>query len=179
MGFNWAHGFAATIGNNQKMRVYSAGIRLAPFGGVAPKTLRNAAGLLQADLELTGPPLRPAINGTVAINAGGGDIVPIGVTVTDFEMRLRASPASIEIAELSAKAGNGALSGSGSIALHDNYSPGAINTSLQIHQWPAIATQQYNAKINGEIHASGTPDAPHIREKSMSSIRLFIQTWIF
>src|SRR5260370_2105100 len=28
---------------------------------------------------------------------------------------------------------------------------------------PAIATQQYNAKINGEIHASGTPEAPHIQ----------------
>ncbi len=163
VSLNWAHGFAATIGNNQKTRVYSAGIQLAPFGGIAPKTLRNAAGLLQADLELTGPPLHPAINGTIAIAGGGVDIVPIGVTVADFEMRLRASPASIEIAELAAKAGNGALSGSGTIALRANYSPGAINASLQLHQWPAIATRQYNAKINGEIHASGTPDAPHIQ----------------
>jgi autotransporter translocation and assembly factor TamB len=163
VGLNWAHGFAATIGNNQKIRVYSAGIRLAPFGGVAPRTLRNAAGLLQANLELTGPPLHPAINGIIAIAGGGGDFVPIGVTVTDFEMRLLASPTSIEIAELSAKAGDGTLSGSGSIALHDNYSPGAINASLQIHQWPAIVTQQYNAKINGQIHASGSPDAPRIR----------------
>jgi autotransporter translocation and assembly factor TamB len=163
VSLNWAHGFAATIGNNQKIRVYSAGIRLAPFGGVAPKTLRNVAGLLQADLELTGPPLHPAINGTLAIGGGGAEVVPIGVTVTDFEMRLLASPTSIKIAELSAKAGDGTLSGSGLIALHDNYSPGAINTSLQIHEWPAIATQQYNAKINGEIHASGTSEAPHIQ----------------
>ena len=163
LSLNWAHGFAATIGNNQTMRVYSAGIRLTPFGGIAPKTLKNAAGLLQADLELTGPPLHPAINGTIAITGAGGDVVPIGVTVTDFEMRLLASPTSIEIAELSAKAGDGTLSGSGSIALHDNYSPGAINATLQIHQWPAIATQQYNATINGEIHASGTPDAPRIQ----------------
>jgi translocation and assembly module TamB len=163
VSLNWAHGFAATIGNNQKIRVYSAGIRLAPFSGVAPKTLRNAAGLLQADLELTGPPLHPAINGTIAVAGGGGDVVPIGITVTDFEMRLLASPTSIEIAELSAKAADGALRGSGAIALHDNYSPGAINVSLQIHQWPAIATQQYNAKINGEIQASGTPDAPRIQ----------------
>jgi len=163
VSLDWAHGFAATIGNNQKMRVHSAGIRLAPFGGVAPKTLRNAAGLLQADLELTGPPLHPAINGTLTITSGGGDVVPIGVTVSDFELRLLASPTSIEIAKLSAKAGEGTLSGSGSIALHDNYSPGAIDATLQIHQWPAIATQQYNAKINGEIHASGTPDVPRIQ----------------
>jgi translocation and assembly module TamB len=162
LSLNWSHGFAATIGTNQSMRVYSAGIRLTPFAGVAPKTLRNVAGLLQTDLELTGPPLHPAINGTIAITSAGGDVVPMGITVTDFEMRLLASPTSIEIAELSAKAADGTLSGSGSIALHDNYSPGAINTTLQIHQWPAIATQQYNAMINGEIHASGTPDAPRI-----------------
>ena len=163
VSLNWSHGFAATIGNNQTMRVYSAGIRLTPFGGVAPKTLRNAAGLLQADLELTGPPLHPAINGTIAITGAGGDVVPIGITVTDFEMRLLASPTSIEIAELSAKAGDGTLSGGGSIALHDNYSPGALNATLQIHRWPAIATPQYNATMNGEIHASGTPDAPRIQ----------------
>ena len=160
---NWSHGFAATIGNNQTMRVYSAGIRLTPFGGVAPETLRNAAGLLQADLELTGSPLHPAINGAIAITGGAGKVVPIGVTVTDFEMRLLASPTNIEIAELSAKAGDGTLSGSGSMALHDNYSPGAINATLQINQWPAIATQQYNATINGKILARGTPDAPRIR----------------
>src|SRR6266853_1491211 len=123
VSLNWAHGFAATIGNNQKMRVYSAGIQLAPFGGIAPKALRNAAGLLQADLELTGPPLHPAINGTLAITGSGGNVVPIGVTVSDFELRLLASPTEIEIAELSARAGDGTLSGRGSIALHDNYSP--------------------------------------------------------
>jgi autotransporter translocation and assembly factor TamB len=163
VSLNWSHGFAATIGNNQTMRLYSAGIRLTPFGGVAPKTVRNAAGLLQTDLELTGPPLHPAINGAIAITGGGGDIVPIGITVADFEMRLLASPTSVEIARLSAKAGDGTLSGSGSIELRDNYSPGAINANLQIHQWPAIATQQYNAKIDGEIHASGTPAAPRIQ----------------
>ncbi len=165
VSLNWAHGFAATIGNNQKMRVHSAGIRLAPFGGVAPKTLSNAIGLLQTDLELTGPPLHPAINGTLVITGGGGKVVPTGITVDDCELRLLASPTSIAIAELSAKAGEGTLRGSGSIALHDNYSPGAINASLQIHQWPAIATQRYHAKINGEIHASGTSDSPQIQGK--------------
>jgi autotransporter translocation and assembly factor TamB len=162
MNLSWAHGFVATIGNSQKVRVYSAGIQLAPFSGVAPKTLRSVTGLLQADLELTRDPLHPAINGTSSITGGGAYLVPLGVAVTDFEMRLLASPTNLEIAELSAKAGDGTLSGNGSIALHDNYSPGAIKISLRIHQWPIITTRQYNAKINGEIDASGTPHAPRI-----------------
>jgi translocation and assembly module TamB len=112
---------------------------------------------------LTGPPLHPVINGTIAITGGGGEVVPLGVTVTDFEMRLLASPARIEIDELSAQAGDGTLRGSGSMALRNNYSPGALNATVQIHDWPAIATQQYNVKTTGQIHASGTPDAPHLQ----------------
>ena len=162
VSLGWADGFAAKIGNNQKIRVYSSGIQLMPFAGMAPKTVKNAAGLLQADLELTGPPLHPAVSGTLAISRGGGEVVPTGVRISNFEMRVLASPTTIEIAELSANAGDGTLSGGGTVALHDNYSLGAINASLQIHQWPAIATQHYNAKINGTIHASGTPDAPRI-----------------
>jgi autotransporter translocation and assembly factor TamB len=165
VSLEWAHGFAATIGNNQKMRLSSAGIQLKPFGGVAPKTLRNATGLLQVNLELTGPPLHPVINGTIAITGGGGEVVPFGVTVTDFEMRLLASPARIEIAELTAQAGDGTLRGSGSMALRNNYAPGALNVTLEIHHWPAIATQQYNVKTTGQIHASGTPDAPLLQGK--------------
>jgi autotransporter translocation and assembly factor TamB len=162
INLNWTRGFAATIGNNENIQIRSTGIRLAPFGAVAPQTLRNATGLLLVDLNLAGLPFHPAINGTMAISGGSADLIPIGVTVRNVEIRLLASPANIEIARLSAKAGDGSLSGSGSIALHDNYSPGAINATFLIHQWPAIDTQEYNATINGTIHASGTPDAPYI-----------------
>jgi hypothetical protein len=180
VSLDWAHGFAATIGNNQKMRAHSAGIRLAPFGGVAPKILRNAAGMFQADLELTGPPLHPAVNGTLAITGGGGDVVPIGVTVSDFELRLLASPTSIEIAELSAKAGDGTLSGSGSIALHDNYSPDAIDVILQRYiSGPRSLPSSTTQKLAGRFMQAAPRTSRASREKSMSSIRQFIPTWIF
>ncbi len=161
VSLTWVHGFAVTIGADENLRVYSARIRLAPLGAVVPRMLRNLSGELQTDLELTGSPFHPAISGTIDINAGG-EAVPLGVTVADLKLRLQASPTAIEIAEFSAKAGSGSLNGSGSIALRDNYSPGAITATLQLQQWPAIATQQYNANINGEIHASGTPDSPRI-----------------
>jgi autotransporter translocation and assembly factor TamB len=159
----WSHGFMAKIGNDQKIRAYSAGIRLAPFAGIAPQTLRNPAGLLRADLELTGPPLHPSINGTMAITRAAGEVVPVGVKISDLEVGLRASPSRIEITELSAKAADGTLNGSGSIALKNNYSPGAINATIQMQKWPAIATREYNASIDGELRASGTPDAPDLR----------------
>src|ERR1700751_1208513 len=111
------------------------------MGGIAPRTLRNVSGQLQTDLQLKGSPFHPAISGTINVN-GDGEIVPIGVKVADFEMRLLASPTAIEIAQLSAKSGDGSLSARGSLALRDNYSPGAIDAVLQFHQWPGITTQQ-------------------------------------
>ena len=163
LSLDWSNGFAARIGNNQKLRVFSDGIRLAPFSGVVPRSLKNAAGLLRADLELTGPPFHPAINGTVAITGAGGDVVPIGVKVTDFAMRLAVSPDGIRIVELSAKAGDGTLSGSGSMSLDENFSPGTIDATLRAHHWPAIATSRYQARIDGEVHAGGTLSAPRVQ----------------
>jgi autotransporter translocation and assembly factor TamB len=162
VSLDWSNGFAARIGNNQKIRVVSAGIRLAPFGGVVPRSLKNATGLLRADLELTGSPFHPAIDGTAAIIGAGGEVVPIGVKVTDFDMRVAISPASVRIVELSAKAGDGTLNGSGSVSLGENFSPGAIDVTLQAHHWPAIATSTYQARIDGELHAGGTPGAPRV-----------------
>jgi autotransporter translocation and assembly factor TamB len=160
VSLDWSHGFAARIGSNEQLRLFSAGIRLSPFAGIAPRTLRNAAGLLQADLELSGPPLHPTANGTIAIDGAGGDIVPIGVKVTDLEVRLMVSPTSIELVKLSAKAGDGTLSGNGSIALRENYSLGPIDATIRAHRWPAVATTRYNAIIDAELHASGTLGAP-------------------
>jgi autotransporter translocation and assembly factor TamB len=163
VSLDWTSGFAARIGSNQKLRVFSAGIRLAPFKDVMPRTLKDPAGLLQADLALTGSPLHPAIDGTVAITGAGGDVVPIGVKVTDFDMRLAVSPGSIRIAELSAKAGDGTLSGRGSMALDENFSPGTFDATLRAHRWPAIATAQYQARVDGELHAGGTLSAPRVQ----------------
>jgi autotransporter translocation and assembly factor TamB len=159
---NWTHGFAATIGNNENLRLYTDGISLAPLAGFASRTFKDAGGVLHTDLDLTGPPFHPAINGSLGITGGRGKIVPLGVTISDIEIGLRASPTSIMIVQLSAKAADGTLSGSGAVALN-NYSPGAINVTLQIHRWPAIATQRYQAKIDGGIEASGTPEFPHLQ----------------
>jgi autotransporter translocation and assembly factor TamB len=162
ISLSWAHGFAATIGTNEHLRLQTAGIRLAPIGDAAPRTFRNVTGTLRADLSLAGSPFRPAITGTADIN-GGGEVLPTGISISDFEMRLLASPTNIAIPQLSAKAGDGSLRGSGSIELHNNYSPGAINAELQLNQWPAIATEQYNSTVHGYIRARGTPDAPRVQ----------------
>ena len=163
IGLQLSHGFSVTIGHSQKVRVYTSGIQLEPFAGVVPKALHNAAGLLQADLAITGSPFDPVINGNLAITGGAGQVVPIGVTVTDIEMRLLASPTSFEIPKFAAQAGDGTLSGMASVALGNNYAPSAMNASLQIHHWPMMATRQYKVTTDGQIQLGGTAQKPHVQ----------------
>ena len=158
---SWVHGFTATIGTDERLRLHTAGIRLAPFAALAAGTLRNAQGMLRADLALAGAPFHPEITGDVQVD-GSSEIIQTGVTIRSFNMRLKASPAKIEIARLEALAGKGSLQGSGIIALHNDYSPGAVDVRIQLQRWPAMATRQYDVNLDGDIQAAGTPAAPRI-----------------
>ncbi len=157
----WSRGFTVIIGNDEHLRLQTAGLRLAPYAALASGTVSNAKGMLRADLTLTGFPFRPEMTGDVQVD-GSGEIVQTGVTIRSFNMRLKAAPARIEIARLEALAGKGYLRSSGTIALHNGYSPGALDVHIQLKRWPAMATQQYDVSLDGDIEAAGTPAAPRI-----------------
>jgi len=158
---SWVRGFTAIVGAHEHLKLQTAGIRLAPFAALAAGTLRNAQGMLRADLALAGSPFRPEMTGDVQVD-GSGEMVRTGVTIRSFNMRLKAAPAKIEIVRLEAMAGQGSLQGSGIIELHNDYSPGAIDVRIQLQRWPAMATRQYNVNLDGDIQAAGTPLAPRI-----------------
>ncbi|MGH7934893.1 MAG: translocation/assembly module TamB domain-containing protein, partial [Candidatus Binataceae bacterium] len=160
----WANGFTARLGGDINLHVYSAGLRLGPLGAFAPGMIKDAAGLLAVDLTLSGPLERPRANGTAALNGGRARIVPLGVSVTDIVTRLSVSQDELRVAELAAQSGDGTLAGNGTVAL-SNYAPGEIKAHLNFHNWPAIATRQYQATIDGQITAKGTSDAPRIGGK--------------
>jgi autotransporter translocation and assembly factor TamB len=157
----WADGFSARIGGNMEMRVYSAGLRLGPLGALAPATVKNAAGLLSADLTLRGAVAHPAVQGNLRLNDGRAYVIPLGIEVTDVITVVSASSGEIRITELAARSGKGTLQGNAIVPV-SNYAPTEINAHVNFHDWPAIATREYKADIDGGITASGTPEAPRV-----------------
>ncbi|MGH8011957.1 MAG: translocation/assembly module TamB domain-containing protein [Candidatus Binataceae bacterium] len=155
----WAHGFSARIGNAMDIKVYSAGLNMGPLAAFAPGSVKNAAGILAVDLVMRGPVQRPAANGTIRVN-GRAHIVPLGIEVTNLVAVVRATPNQI-LVQLSAKSGTGTLNGRGTVAISE-YTPGQINAQVNFHNWPAIGTREYQARIDGQIVANGTTDAPRI-----------------
>ncbi|HVB78613.1 MAG TPA: translocation/assembly module TamB domain-containing protein [Candidatus Binataceae bacterium] len=157
----WAQGGTARIGADINLHVRSAGLRVGPLGALAPGMVKAAAGLLALDLTLGGPIERPRVNGTIALDGGRAEIVPLGVTVSDVVARMRVSPDELRVVSLTARAGDGTLAGNGAIALADD-APGEIGAQLNFHNWPAIATRRYQATIDSHLTARGTSAAPSI-----------------
>jgi translocation and assembly module TamB len=70
----------------------------------------------------------------------------------------------VKISRLSARSGNGELSGSGFIGLN-NFVPQDIRVSMAAKNWPAINTQEYRAVTEGSLNVNGTVKAPRVSGK--------------
>ena len=65
------------------------------------------------------------------------------------------------VRELSARAKDGEIKGSGSLALKDNDISG-VKLSLTAQRWPAIETQRHQVKVAGNVDVQGTLAAPRV-----------------
>ena len=158
---SWSNGIVARVGNNQNIKVYSAGVALGPFASIVPQSLNNAVGLLQVDLLLNGSVTHPVIHGTMRLVDAGAEVVALGIKVSDIRTEVRISPTELQVSELSARSGDGTLAGAASISLQ-SYSPTAINGHLNLHHWKAVETDQYHVTLDGHLQAEGSIDVPGV-----------------
>ena len=125
-----------------------------------PRTIKDASGQLAFDLALSGPPLHPAANGTIALDNLSVQVIPLGLKIDRSFAHMRMTPDQFTLEQMVVKA-DGTITAHGNVALA-NYMPGAVNLNVTINQFPAIHTQQYQAAIGGALHLGGTPEAPDV-----------------
>lgn len=153
-------GLAEKGGEVLEVRV--AGVELDVANAFAPEGVTAIAGTLDADLRLAGTLAAPAPSGAIELRGGGVTLGPIGVAVTDIALVVRADPARIEVARLSARAGEGGLDAGGSVALA-GLEPQSLDLRLELDRWPAVRTRQVEATVSGRIDATGPVSGPEIR----------------
>jgi autotransporter translocation and assembly factor TamB len=159
---DWVHGFHLHLGNDLAVRLYSAGLSLNGLAALAPpRTIKNASGQLAFDVALSGPPTHPAANGAIALDNLGAEVAPLGLKINHSFVHMRITPTIFTLEQMAINAGDGSIMGTGTVAL-TNYTPGAVNLVITIHQFPAIHNQRYQAMIGGTLHLGGTPNAPAI-----------------
>jgi len=159
---DWAHGFHLHLGNDLAVRLYSAGLSLGGLAAlVPPRTIQHASGQLALDIAISGPPAHPAADGTIALDNLGVEVLPLGLKINNSFAHMRITPALFTLEQMAINAGDGSITAAGTVAL-TNYTPGAINLEVTIHQFPAIHNQRYQALIGGTLHLDGTPNAPAV-----------------
>ena len=115
--------------------------------------VRRLEGVLDANLQLSGPRVRPALNGSLRIDhgafAGGSD----PRLFRDLAVDLVAHEHNLELRRLSVRVGRGELTAHGSVAL-DGITPNAIDLVAHADRFPFDATNA-EAWVNGAIDLHG------------------------
>ncbi|HJU12581.1 MAG TPA: translocation/assembly module TamB domain-containing protein, partial [Candidatus Binataceae bacterium] len=161
MNVSWDRGVKAKIGNVLDLTVNSPGLSLAQIGSFFPDDVRDFHGAAAINLRIQGTLNQPQAAGTVRITGVGGKIIPLGITVSDAQVIVDATPSAIRIETIEAHSGHGVISGNGDIEIAQ-YAPGPLNINLTFDQWPAINTQQYAATIGGHLVTDGTLSHPRV-----------------
>jgi translocation and assembly module TamB len=158
---SWNQGVQLRETGPMDLRITSPHLDLARLAILAPRDVRDFRGVAALDLQLSGSLSQPLLTGNLRAAGIKGEIVPLGVTISEAHGRIDFTPDQLRITNFAAAAGNGSLSVFGALAIHD-YSPGAVQLTIRFDHWPAIATHHYDAVLGGELELGGSFDAPRI-----------------
>ena len=158
---SWAEGWTLQQLGALDMRVHSSGLNLAFLNTFTDQAVNDVAGELGLDLTISGPLTKPQPQGTFTLTDGHATVAPLDVQVDRVTVTGRIDPEALHIDQLSARSGNGTLTGSGAVALRD-YIPQQLSLSLTADRWLAIDTRSYHVELDGQLTAAGPPTQPHV-----------------
>src|SRR4030095_6060724 len=124
---------------------------------VAPDTIREISGRLEADLRVTGRWDDLHADGSLGLTGGRLALYATGVTYEGIELAAVARGQTIEIQTVHARAGEGTLDGGGTMALvATRTTPFALQ--LEFRNFLAVALPAYEAAPDGTL-SRGRPRA--------------------
>lgn len=162
LNLSWSDGWRADFADGMALRLQSSGIGLAFLNAFGGKSVENIAGELSLDLQARGSVKQPDLRGTFRLRDGKLKAIPLGVEIQTIAAAGDLDSRNLTLRELSAKAKDGEIRGSGSLALK-NYDIGAVKLMLTARRWPAIETVRHQVKIDGDVAIEGAVSAPKIK----------------
>lgn len=164
VNLSWNDGFRADVSDGLDFRAQSAGLSIAFLNAFTGKSAENIAGELSLDATARGALKEPQLRGSFQLRDGRVKVMPLNVDINAITMTGGLDSRSIQVRELTAKAKDGEIHGSGSLALRD-FDANGFKLALKADRWPAIDTQRYQVKVAGDINAQGTLAAPKLSGK--------------
>ncbi len=161
LDLSWNNGWRADFMQGMDLRLQSSGVSLAFLNAFSGKTIDNIAGEMSLDISARGSVKQPDLRGTFRLRDGKLRANPLGVEIQTIAAGGDLDSRNFNLREFSAKAKDGEIHGSGSLALK-NYDIGAVKLRLTARRWPAIETVRHQVKIDGNVDVEGAVSAPKI-----------------
>lgn len=157
----WGGEKSVAVLGEADLRVQSDGLHPG-FLGLVNNEIENVQGKLVLDIRLhgTAQALRPT--GTVGLQQAQARVKQLNLVVTGIDVQARMVPGAIQINQLSARSGEGRLTGAGKIALKD-YSVADIDLAVKADDFRVANTPEYVGAVSGLITASGSQQQPFLR----------------
>jgi translocation and assembly module TamB len=158
---SWNNGVRAELAGDVNFRAQSTGISLGFLNAFSGKSVTNISGEVSLDLLMRGPVKQPDLRGQFRLRGGRARLVPLGVEMTEIALTGSLTSKVVTIGEFTAKAKDGEIHGSGSLALKD-FEIGGFKVAINVQRWPAIETTRYQVRVAGNVEVQGTLSAPKV-----------------
>lgn len=161
----WAQGFQSKPTGEVDLRAASNGLDLGILNAVRNPQIRGVGGILSLNIAAHGQLAHPIPHGFIRLSGVHASAPKLKVDVIGGSADIQLEPGAVRLVSLSAKAGDGTLSGAGALTLKPNGAPGHVDVRVALDQWPAIATHEYKATIAARINAEGPMTAMSVGGK--------------
>jgi autotransporter translocation and assembly factor TamB len=159
---SWHEKFRAEPAKGMDIRMQSDGLSVAFLNAFAGNAVGNIGGDIALDVRARGSIKQPDLRGTFRLRDGSLKVVPLNVDVNALTISGGLDSGQLIVRDISAKAKDGEIRGSGSLALKQ-FDVSAVKLSLTAQRWPAIDTVQYQIRIAGNIDVEGSLVAPAVK----------------
>jgi autotransporter translocation and assembly factor TamB len=159
---SWHEKFLAEPAQGMDVRVQSAGLSMAFLNAFAGKDVENIGGEFSLDVVARGSIKEPDLRGTFRLRDGKLKVVPLNVDIQAVAIDGGLDSRNLVIRDISAKAKDGEIRGSGSLALKQ-LDVSAVKLSLNAQRWPAIDTSRYQMRVGGKVDVEGSIAAPSVK----------------
>ncbi len=158
---SWQDGWRSEVTGALDMRIKSAGLSAAFLNAYAAKEVRDIGGEVSLDVTARGALLEPRLSGSLRLTGGKLKLTALNVEVTEIGTEVSFDQQRLTMANFSARADEGRLTGSGVLSLK-RYQIENLKFALEARRWPAIQTRRYQAQIGGNVELTGPLSAPKL-----------------
>jgi autotransporter translocation and assembly factor TamB len=163
LSLQWAGEWPSPALGEADLRVHSAGLSVAFLDLFSP-SLQNARGTVTLNVQLRGPLRELVPSGTVELHQGQVHVTPLAVTFTGVQAQAELAPGAVQITQLVIQAGDGQLTGTGSLGLQQ-YAISDFDLALRAKRFRVIDTHEYAAAVSGQVNGSGSWQQPVFQGK--------------